>query len=191
MPIKKTAEKVYRFPANLRMFVLALLACNIAVSNFRCNEQEGPVCPVEYNVVMGDNLPLTGKWTFIGFENPRTKEIEYPPCGDNSTFIILTDSTHSRPEKEIFKYPYVFQGRTLINSFIGSFATEDEDKIVFSETIKSHVNGTGQLEDFQEQFHFALSTAETFDIENNLLRISFDNGRRDLLFFSTNDTIVF
>lgn len=191
MSIKKSAEKIYRFPANLRMFVLALLACNIAVSNFRCNEQTAPVCPIEYDVTAEENIPLKGKWKFVGFENPKTKEIEFPPCGDNETFLILTDSLHNRPEKEIFKYPFLFQGRTLINSYVGSFTTDAENKIRFSETIKSHVNGSSQIEQFQEKFHFALRTAETYTIENNLLMISFDKGSRDMLFFSSNDTITF
>jgi len=191
MSVKKTSAKIYRFPANLRLFVLALLACNIAVSNFHCNEQSDPTCPVDYAVKEVKNLPLTGKWKFVGFENPKTKEIEYPPCGDNETFILLTDSLHNRPEKDIFKYPFIFQGRTLINSFIGSYVTEPENKIKFSETIKSQVNGVSQIEQFQEKFHFALRTAETYQIDNNLLLISFDEGKRDMLFFSNPDTIAF
>lgn len=191
MPSKNTTEKIYRFPANLRMFVLALLACNIAVSNFRCNEQTGPVCPVEYEVTNEANLPLTGRWTFIGFENPKTKEIEFPPCGDNTTFLILTDSTATRPEQDVFKYPKVFQGRTLINSYVGSYETLGDDQIKFSETIKSHLNGTSQIEQFQDKYHFALRTAEKFRVENNLLMISFDSGSRDMLFFSDPDSIRF
>jgi hypothetical protein len=47
------------------------------------------------------------------------------------------------------------------------------------------------LEQFQDKFHFALRTAESFRVENNLLMITFDGGSRDLLFFSDPNTAGF
>ncbi len=191
MPLKNLWDSFYRFPSNLKLFVVALLACNLAVSNFHCNEKsEDQTCPVDYQITNGGEFSLTGKWKFIGFEESETKRIEYPPCGENETFIIFTDSLHHR-QGESFQYPFIFQGRTLINSYIGSFVTGPENTIKFSETIKSHVNGTDQIDRFQEKFHFALQSTEKYSINDNLLMLYFENGERDLLFFAHNDTITF
>ncbi|HXH18006.1 MAG TPA: hypothetical protein VNJ07_02895 [Chitinophagales bacterium] len=187
----KPLESFFKLPDNLKLFIVALIACNLAVSNYHCNEKNKDAdCPVEYEVIPGKNYPLTGKWKFIGFENVLTKEIEYPPCGGNETFIILTDSLCNRPEKEIFYYPFIFQGRTLINSYVGSF-TSEENKIKFSETIRSHIKGTREIDHFQEQFHNALKMADTYVINDNLLQIYFDGGKHDMLFVAQNDTIMY
>ena len=127
----------------------------------------------------------------MGFENPLTKEIEYPPCGDNEAFLILTDSLCDRSEKEIFYYPYIFQGRTLINSYIGSYTSDSANNIKFSETIRSHINGTHEIEQFQGRFHAALKTADKFEINDNLLQIFYNNGQSDILFVAQNDTIMY
>ncbi len=188
----KHLDSFFRLPDNLKLFIIALIACNLAVSNYHCNEKNtNAECPVEYEVIPGKNYPLIGKWKFIGFENPLTKAIEYPPCGNNQTFIILTDSLCNRPEKEIFYYPFIFQGRALINSFLGSFTKDDEGKIKFSETIRSHISGTPEIDRFQNQFHEALKTADKYEINDNLLQIFFDEGRHNMLFVSQSDTIMF
>lgn len=188
----KPLDSFFRLPGNIKLFVIALIACNLAVSNYHCHKENDTVsCPVEYEVENMKNLTLKGKWKFIGFENPDTKLIEYPPCGDTEAFIVLTDSLHDRPEKEIFYYPFLFHGRALINSYIGSFVTEPGNKIKFSETIRSHVNGTQPIERFQNHFHSALKTAERYEISNNLLMIYYNEGKRSLLFVSKNDTIKF
>ncbi len=185
-------KSFYNFPENMKLFVVALIACNLAVSNFHCNKtEEEPVCPVEYQIITGKNLPLTGKWKFIGFEDIAFSNIEYPPCGETEAFIILTDSLHNRDEKEIFKYPFIFQGRTLINSYIGSYATEHGNKIIFSETIKSKVNGTLRVENFQNKFHDALRTSESFEIENNRMVLNFDQNRQRMIFVSSKDEAAF
>ena len=188
----KTEKKtLYRFPENMKLFVVALIACNFAVNNFHCNDrQTGPVCPVEYETATGD-FSLHGKWRFIGFENQKTKNIEYPPCGDNETFLILTDSLHRKTDDNVYQYPYIFQGRTLINSFVGSYVIEADNRIRFSETIKSRINGTPELAEFQDKFHNCLSSAERFEINENLLMIYFSPGGRDMLFVAQNDTILF
>src|ERR1051325_1146156 len=130
----KPLESFFKLPDNLKLFIVALIACNLAVSNYNCHERsKNTECPIEYQVIPGKNLPLIGKWKFIGFEKSSTKEIKYPPCGDNEAFIILTDSACNRPEKEIFYYPFIFQGRTLINSYVGSYSTDNQSQIKFSE----------------------------------------------------------
>ena len=188
----KPLDSFFRLPDNLKLFIVALIACNLAVSNYHCNEKnKHQDCLVEYEVIPGQNLPLTGKWKFIGFENPLTKQIEYPPCGDNEAFLILTDSLCDRSEKEIFYYPYIFQGRTLINSYLGSYTSNEKKEIRFSETIRSHINGTHEIEQFQGRFHAALKTAANYEINDNLLQIFYNGGQSDMLFVSQNDTIMY
>ena len=188
----KPFKSFFALPDNLKLFIVALIACNLAVSNYHCNEKsENAQCPVEYEVIPGENHQLTGKWKFVGFENALTKEISYPPCGSNEAFIILTDSPCDRAEKEIFYYPYIFQGRALINSYLGSYITREENEIRFSETIRSQINGTYEIENFQRDFHYALQTADKYKITDNLLQIFYDDDAHDMLFVSQNDTIMY
>jgi len=189
---RKPFEPFLKLPDNLKLFIVALIACNLAVSNYHCNEKnKNAECPVEYEVIPGKNFPLYGKWKFIGFENSLTKQIEYPPCGGNEAFIILSDSLCNRPEKEIFYYPYIFQGRTLINSFLGSYKSDSDNRIMFSETIRSSIRGTPEIENFQDEFHHALKTADRYQISDNLLQIFYDDGSSNMLFVAQNDTVMY
>lgn len=189
---RKPLNSFYTLPDNLKLFVVALIACNLAVSNYHCNDRSKDAeCAVEYEVVPGESHSLVGKWKFIGFENVLTKEIDYPPCGGNEAFIILTDSLCDRSEKEIFYYPYIFQGRTLINSYLGSYTFNDKNEIKFSETIRSQINGTPEIDDFQNEFHFAIKSADRYQITDNLLQIYYDEGSHDMLFVSQKDTIMY
>lgn len=189
---RKPFESFFVLPDNLKLFVVALIACNLAVSNYHCNDRDkNAECPVEYEVVPGESYSVIGKWKFVGFENVLTKEINYPPCGGNEAFIILTDSLCDRPEKEIFYYPYLFQGRTLINSFVGSFTFNEQQEIKFSETIRSQIKGTPDIEDFQNEFHFAIKSADKYQVTDNLLQIFYDEGRHDMLFVAQKDTIMY
>ncbi len=189
---RKSFDSFFSFPDNLKLFVVALVACNLAVSNYHCNEtSKRSECAVEYEVIPGITPSLVGKWKFVGFENVLTKEIQYPPCGGNEAFIILTDSICNRPEKEIFYLPYIFQGRALINSYLGSFTFNEQNEIQFSETIRSQVNGGGEIIHFQDEFHFALKTADKYQITDNLLQIYYDDGAHDMLFVAQNDTIMY
>ncbi|GIV35161.1 MAG: hypothetical protein KatS3mg031_2696 [Chitinophagales bacterium] len=189
--LKRKWESLYRFPSNLKLFVIALLASNLAVSNFHCNENHPePVCPVEYKIEKDQQYTLTGKWKFVGFESLETRSMEYPPCGDNETFIIFSDSMPAR-EGAAFRYPYLFQGRTLINSFVGTYVADSSNTIKLSETIKSRVNGTEPIERFQQKFHRALESTERYYITDNLLQLVYDKGSRNLLFVAQNDTILF
>jgi hypothetical protein len=189
---RKRLESLYTLPDNLKLFIVALVACNLAVSNYHCNDKgKYSECAVEYEVVPGATPSLVGKWKFIGFENGLTKEITYPPCGGNEAFVILTDSICNRPEKEIFYLPYVFQGRALINSYLGSYSFNEQSEIQFSETIRSQVNGTSEIQHFQEEFHYALKTADKYQITDNLLQIFYDDGAHDMLFVAQNDTIMY
>lgn len=173
--------------SKLKFVVLLVIAVYIFV---RCNKEASvKSCPVDYQVETGQNLSLEQKWEFVGFEDQKNNEIEYPPCGDNKVFIIFADTLHNRHNTEFFQYPFMFQGRVLINSYRGSYRKKD-DTLLLSETIKSMINGAPDIEAFQEKYHAALRKANRFEIENNLLKIYYEDAK-DMLFVADNDTTTF
>lgn len=140
------------------------------------------ICPVNYTLSEANDFALTGKWKFIGFEDQSTSAIEYQPCGNNEVHILFEELSHNRQGDENFLYPYIFKGQALVNSYTGSYNTSNVNHITFSQTIKSKINGTREVEQFEEKYHQALLNAETFTIVHNLLLIFYEDGTKNMLF---------
>ncbi len=139
-------------------------------------------CPVQYTVDTENTYYLHGKWQFVGFYDTETGEIDPPLCGVVESWIEFTDSTHTQTGQS-YKYPVVFRGSALINYFSGSYLPDtQQQQLQVSETVKTKVNGTPQVDDFETRFHNVLSGVKSYKIENNELFLVPDYGTTQLRF---------
>jgi heat shock protein HslJ len=98
------------------------------------------------------------------------------------SWIEFTDSTHTE-NGAAYKYPVVYRGTALINYFSGSYQPDTQAKAVqLSETIKTRVNGTAQVKDFETRFHNTLSGVEHYQIVHNELFLVPNHGSVQLRF---------
>lgn len=180
---------VYRYAWFIYKFVLRYKFLFMAIGIYcfaNCHKKnDNKVCPIDYEVLEANDFTLTGKWKFIGFEDQTTTDIEYQPCGNNEVNISFEDVTHNR-QGEDFQYPFIFKGQALVNSYTGSYQVTNVNHITFSQTIKSNINGTPEVDRFEEKYLQALYNAETFTIVNNLLMIYYEDGTKNLLFVNAN-----
>lgn len=142
-------------------------------------------CPVSYTIDTENTYYLHGKWQFVGFYNTQTGEIDPPLCGTIESWIEFTDSTHTATGAT-YKYPVVYRGSALINYFKGSYLPDTQRQVLqLSETTKTKVRGTEQVEDFELRFHNILSSVESYKIQNNELFLIPDHGNVQLRFVAT------
>lgn len=139
-------------------------------------------CPVSYTIDTENTYYLHGKWQFVGFYNTQTDEVDPPLCGEIESWIEFTDSTHTA-SGTAYKYPVVYRGSALINYFKGSYLPDTQkQELQLSETVKTKVRGTPQVEDFELRFHNILGAIESYKIENNELFLIPDHGNVQLRF---------
>ncbi len=140
-------------------------------------------CPVNYEVDTQNTYTFTGKWQFVGFYDTITGEVEPPLCGVVESWIEFTDSAHTQ-NGAAYKFPVVYRGSALINYFSGSYQPDTQLKQLqlSTETVKTKVNGTPQVEDFETHFHNTLGTVTRYQIIHNELFLIPDHGSVQMRF---------
>ncbi len=139
-------------------------------------------CPVSYNIDTENTYYLHGKWQFVGFYDSQTGDIDPPLCGVIESWIEFTDSSHTA-SGSAYKYPVVYRGSALINYFKGSYLPDTQKhEIQLSETVKTKVRGTEQVDGFESRFHNILSTVNQYKIVHNELFLIPENGNTQLRF---------
>jgi len=146
------------------------------------DDMDSDECPVAYDIDTQNQYNLYGKWQFVGFYDTITGAINSPLCGEVESWIEFTDSVHAE-SGHAYKYPVVYRGTALINYFSGSYQPDTQNKqLQLSETVKTKVRGTVQVEDFETRFHNALSGVSHFHIVHNELFLVPSHGTTQLRF---------
>jgi hypothetical protein len=142
-------------------------------------------CPVSFTVDTKNTYYLHGKWQFVGFYDTKTGAIDAPLCGVVESWIEFTDSAHTA-SGIAYKYPVVYRGSALINYFSGSYLPDTQkQELQLSETVKTKVRGSGQVENFETRFHNLLSDVKSYKIEYNELFLIPEYGNVQLRFVAT------
>ncbi len=139
-------------------------------------------CPVSYNIDTENTYYLHGKWQFVGFYDTISGELNAPLCGVIDSWIEFTDSSHTA-SGVAYKYPVVYRGSALINYFKGSYMPDTQkQELQLSETVKTKVRGTEQVEGFESRFHNLLSTVHNYHIVHNELYLVPQSGSVQMRF---------
>jgi hypothetical protein len=142
-------------------------------------------CLVSYSIDTENTYYLHGKWQFVGFYQTETSEIDAPLCGNVESWIEFTDSSHTA-SGAAYKYPLLFRGSALINYFSGSYLPDTQKQdIQVSETVKTKVRGSDQIENFEIRFHNILSEVSSYKIVHNELFLVPEYGNVQLRFVAT------
>lgn len=142
-------------------------------------------CPVSYKVDTEHTYYLHGKWQFVGFYDTETGAIDPPLCGVIESWIEFTDSSHAA-SGTAYKFPVVYRGSALINYFSGSYLPDTQNQeLQLSETVKTKVKGSAQVEGFESRFHNILAAVKSYKLENNELFLVPEYGSVQLRFVAT------
>lgn len=127
-------------------------------------------CPVDYTIDTEHAYDLEQSWKFVGFEDKNTGKIDPPLCGNIQSWITFSAEENERTGNKAYSLPNKFYGVALINHFSGTYQKLDEENTIeLSSTVKTTVNGTPQVKDFEARFHNILMNIDHFEIENNEL----------------------
>jgi hypothetical protein len=170
----------YTFIGMLKYLSIVLLMPVIFIG---CGgEDVEDTCPVNYTIDSLHIYSLVGNWKFVGFENISNGNIDPPLCGNVESYISFTDSLHHVTGNAAYMYPYLLKGGALINSLSGSYERVDSFGLHISKTVKTSVNGTEQVEEFEQRYYDLLERVDHFEISNNQLWLLSQDGTESMKF---------
>ncbi|MDX2001028.1 MAG: META domain-containing protein [Chitinophagales bacterium] len=165
--------------AHLVLLPSLIILCFLSACN---KEKIVDECPIDYAIDSSFNYTLVGKWRFVGFRDTSNGSMDHVLCGEVESFLNFTDSIHSVSGNPAYIYPYVLKGGALINSISGSYETFDTNGIRISKTVKSSVNGTQQVKDFEQRFYTLMESASRYRINYNELTLYPADGSVTMVF---------
>lgn len=171
----------YTLPlAFVAAFMLVFISCQ--------KEETVNTCPVDYQIDTENSYALEQSWKFVGFENLKTGKIDPPLCGNIQSWITFSAEDNEQVGNKANKAAQKFYGVSLINHYSGTYQkTETENGLEMSSTVKTTVNGTQQVKDFEARFHNILMNIDHFEIRNNELFLHPYGGNEVLHFVASEE----
>lgn len=112
---------------------------------------------------------LNGTWYYAFHENTETGEIESEPEYVARSIIITFDDNGKKGD---------FYGQTVTNAIQGKYKLDTDGSISFEEI----TGGLRGEPDWGETFWGALNTAKSYSKETERIEISYDEGKKKLIF---------
>jgi len=174
--------------------IRTLLIIILIVSTNSCMDIETTGCPVPYSIKSG-NHEIYNTWGLVGFRNKSSGNLDYPPCelyineGGIATLgrirITFTQEPSLQEDAEGFLR---FFGSGPVNSFFGEYNLSDNGTIVSTGRIGTTMMASvhPSVNEYESRLYAALAQLSQYSIRNNVLRITFGEGREEMVWVLLN-----
>lgn len=167
-----------------RFLIVLLFACFSS-----CMEIETTGCSVPYNIKSGNN-EIYNTWGLVAFRNKSSGNLDYPPCelyineGGQVELgrIRITFTTEPSLQEDAEGFLRFF-GAGPVNSFFGEYKLSDNRSIESTSRIGTTLMASvyPSVMEYESRLYAALSQLSQYHIRNNVLRITFGEGKEEMV----------